>query len=105
MSARRSRIVSGLIALEASAAEVAVLDVRAEGVAAHPRRVDQDGDLGRRGDLARRHQGELVQQVQRVLDEADDAGPSPPSSQAPPTCRSKARATPSVTATWPGPGG
>ena len=34
--------------------------------------VEEDGDVGRRGDLAGGDQGELVQQVQRVLDHPDD---------------------------------
>ncbi len=43
----------------------------------HPWRVEQDRHLGRRPDLGRRHEGELVQQALRVLDHADDApGPS-----------------------------
>ena len=40
-------------------------------VRVHPGRVEQHGDLARRRHLARRHQGELVQQALRVLHDAD----------------------------------
>ena len=43
----------------------------------HPGRVEQDGDLGRGADLARHHEGELVQQALRVLDDANDLAALP----------------------------
>ena len=48
------------------------LHVRAEGAGGYARCVEQDGDLGRRGDLTRHDEGELIQQALRVLHDADD---------------------------------
>ena len=48
-------------------------DGRTDGGGLYPRRVEQHGHLGRGRDLARHHQGELIQQALRVLDDAGDA--------------------------------
>ena len=52
------------------------LEVRAEGGGGHPGRVEQDGDLGRRADLARHDERELIQQALRVLHDAGDLASS-----------------------------
>ena len=84
------------------------LDVRADLLRRDAVRVEQDGDLGGLGDLARGYERELVQQVLRVLHDAGHpagGGAPPPCRHTPPVVRPSSRARSLVSATWPGPVG
>ena len=68
-------------------------------------RVEQNRDVVRRARGRGRDERELVAQLARVLDDADDRPAPPSSARVDPISSRSSSATPSVTATWRGPAG
>ena len=102
---KASTIVSGLSGLLA-VTDAGVSTFAPIEEALDPVGVEQKRHLVRRRDLAGHHEGELVEKVLRVLDDARHTLPdTPPARQRSPIRSLKSEATPWVTATWPGPAG